>query len=137
MASHAHHGPVRTRWVGWVFFAGIFMILTGIVQLINGLVELFRSNTVVVLQTGMATLSYHSVGWSFLILGVVLIAVGAGVMTGKTWARTLAIILITLSVLANLTAFAASPLWSAIVIVLDVIVIYALAAHGKEVRRAS
>lgn len=137
MASHVQHGPVRTRWVGWVFFAGIFMILTGIVQLINGLMELFRSNTVVVLQTGMATLSYHSVGWSFLILGVVLIAVGAGVMTGKAWARTLAIILITLSVLANLAAFAASPLWSAIVIVLDVIVIYALAAHGKEVRRTS
>jgi hypothetical protein len=41
-----------------------------------------------------------------------------------------------LSVLGNIAFFTAYPLWSAIIIVLDVLVIYALAAHGRELRRS-
>lgn len=41
-----------------------------------------------------------------------------------------------LSVLVNLAFFAAYPLWSAVVIIVDMVVIYAIAAHGRELRRA-
>jgi hypothetical protein len=38
------------------------------------------------------------------------------------------------SAIAELAFIAAYPIWSTIVIALDVIVIYALAVHGKEAR---
>lgn len=127
------HGPVRTRWVGWVVFAGVFLVLAGIVNLLNGVVALSRSAAVVVAESGTAiTLDYRGVGWGFLALGVVLVATGIGLVFGRTWARVVGIVLAVVSVLVNLAFFTASPLWSAVVIILDMIVIYAIAAHGKE-----
>jgi len=38
------------------------------------------------------------------------------------------------SALVNLAFIAAYPLWSIMVITLDVLVIYALAAHGREMQ---
>jgi hypothetical protein len=139
MATHgASRGHIRSGWVGWVYFAGTVLVLIGAVQFINGLFALSRSGTTFITPSGMSVqLSYAGVGWSFLIMGIVLAASGGGVLAGRTWARTVAIILAAASLVANLMVFAAYPLWSALVIVLDVVVIYALAVHGGEVRRRS
>lgn len=136
--SDAEHGHLRTRWVGWIVFAGVFLILAGIVNVVNGVVALSRSGAVVVTESGTAiTLDYRGVGWGFLILGVVLAVTGAGLMVGQTWARAVGIVLAALSVLVNLAFFAVYPLWSAVIIILDMVVIYAIAAHGRELRGAS
>lgn len=136
MATHgAHHA--RSGWVGWIYFSAIVMVAAGIVQVINGLIALAESGTTYLLPSGMAVqVSFASVGVSFLVMGVVLAAAGIGVMSGKMWARAVAITLAVLSVLGNVAFFTAYPLWSAIIIVLDVLVIYALAAHGRELRRS-
>jgi hypothetical protein len=68
-------------------------------------------------------------------LAVLAISAGYGVMAAKTWARIYAIILASLSAIFNLTVIAANPIWSIIVIAVDVLVIYALAVHGDEVER--
>jgi len=136
MATHGAH-PARTGWVGWIYFSAIVLVAAGIVQVINGLIALAESGTTYLLPSGMAVqVSFASVGVSFLVMGVVLAAAGIGVMSGKTWARAAAITLAVLSVLGNVAFFTAYPLWSAIIIVLDVLVIYALAAHGRELRRS-
>lgn len=134
MATHGAH-PARTGWVGWIYFGALVMVAGGIVQFINGLIALSHSGSVYLVPSGTAVqVGMGGVGISFLIMGVVLAAAGIGVMSGKTWARALAVALAVLSVLANIAFFPAYPLWSAIVIVLDVVVIYALVAHGKELR---
>jgi hypothetical protein len=139
MASQdAGHGHLRTRWAGWIVFAGLILILAGIVNIINGIAALSRSGAVVVTESGTAvTLDYRGVAWGFLILGVVLAVTGAGLMTGRTWARAAGIVLAALSVLVNLAFFAAYPLWSAVIIIIDMVVIYAIAAHGRELRRTA
>lgn len=134
MATH-RTSPVRSAWVGWVYFGGIVLLVAGVIQFINGLGALIRTGTTFIAPSGMAVqVSYAGVGLSFLIMGVVLAASGVGVLAGRTWARAIAIALAALSVLANLVLFTAYPLWSSLIIVLDVVVIYALAAHGKEVK---
>jgi hypothetical protein len=55
-------------------------------------------------------------------------------MAGQTWARVVGIIIAVISAFANLLFIAAYPVWCTIVIAMDVLVIYALAAHGREVR---
>lgn len=136
MATHGAH-PARTGWVGWIYFGALVLVAGGIVQFVNGLIALGASGSTYLLPSGTTVqVSFANVGISFLIMGVVLSAAGIGVMSGRTWARVLAIALAVLSVLANIAFLPAYPLWSAIVIALDVLVIYALVAHGKELRRS-
>ena len=77
----------------------------------------------------------YGVGLGFLLLGVVLTAVGLGLFGGRLWARVVAVVLAVVSVLANVVLFAASPLWSMVAIVVDVLVVYALVMHGREAWR--
>jgi uncharacterized membrane protein YjfL (UPF0719 family) len=50
------------------------------------------------------------------------------------WARIVGIVIAVLSALANIAFLPAYPVWATIVIAIDVLVIYALTAHGREVR---
>ena len=73
-------------------------------------------------------------GWWNLLIGLGLIATGLALFAGQTWARVVAIILAALSAVVQLLLVPAQPWWSIIVIAIDVLVIYALTAHGKELR---
>ena len=48
------------------------------------------------------------------------------------WARIVAILTAMVSAVVNLAFMSAYPLWSAIMIAVDVLVIYAVTAHGDE-----
>lgn len=125
--------PAPTGWVGWIFFAGIVMVLVGIFQIIAGVVALLNSGYYLVPASNLAVaVSYPVWGWVHLAVGIVILVTGFGVMTGQTWARVIGIVLAGLSAIVNLGFLAAFPAWSVIVIVLDVVVIYALAVHGRE-----
>jgi hypothetical protein len=56
------------------------------------------------------------------------------VIAGQTWARVVAVILVAINALVNLAFLAAQPIWTMLIIALDVIVIYALIVHGREAR---
>jgi hypothetical protein len=123
----------RTGWVGWIFFAGIILIMVGSFQAIAGLVALFNDEYYLVGSSGLVvSVDYTAWGWVHLVLGVVAFCTGIGMMLGQRWARITGIILAVLSAIVNLAFVAAYPVWSILVIALDVIVIYALAVHGRE-----
>lgn len=125
----------RSGWVGWIVFAGLMMILTGSFSVIQGLVALFKSNYYVVGPEGLlVNVNFTTWGWVHLILGAVVVLAGFGVMSGNTFARVIGIALAVISAIVNLAFIAAYPIWSTIVITLDVLVIYALAVHGRELR---
>jgi len=63
---------------------------------------------------------------------VLTLAAGLGLLRGQTWARVTGVVLAVVSALVNITFLAAYPLWSTLVIAVDVIVIYALIVHGRE-----
>jgi hypothetical protein len=56
------------------------------------------------------------------------------VLSGATWARVVGITVAVLSAIANFVFIPYYPLWSLLIIALDVAVIWALAAHGRDVR---
>ena len=127
--------PAPTGWVGWIFFAGVIMILAGTFQAIAGLVAIFNETYYLVPSADLVvSVHYTGWGWAHLIAGVLVIAAGFGIMTGQTWARIVGVILVGLSAILNIAFLAAYPLWSLIVIALDVVVIYALAVHGREMQ---
>jgi hypothetical protein len=75
-------------------------------------------------------------GWIHLILGIIVALAGWGLLSGRTWARVVGITLAVLSAIANFLWLPYYPLWSLLIIALDVLVIWALAAHGHELRDA-
>lgn len=122
-------------WTGWIFFAGLMMILMGSFGAIQGLVALFNKGYYLVGSNGLVVnVDYTGWGWFHLILGAIVVLTGFGVMVGNTAARVFGIILAVISAIANLLFIAAYPVWSIIVITVDVIIIYALAVHGRELR---
>jgi hypothetical protein len=126
--------PVEpSGWVGWVFFAGIMLTLVGVFQVMAGLVALFdKSYYVVTADKLVVHASYTTWGWVHIALGALAIFAGVGVMSGRLWARIYAIALASISAVANLAFINASPVWSVVMITVDVLVIYALAVHGRE-----
>ncbi|MEU6128217.1 hypothetical protein ABZ805_03490 [Saccharopolyspora sp. NPDC047091] len=137
MATLVPHPRQRpTAWVGWVYFAAFLLVLTGVVHIVNGLFVLARPVGARVAADGRwVPVDLYGVGLGFLLLGVVLTAVGLGLFGGRLWARVVAVVLAVVSVLANVVLFAASPLWSMVAIVVDVLVVYALVMHGREAWR--
>ena len=126
-----------TAWVGMVLFGGIMMLMVGGFQITQGLVALFRDDYYLVTPNGLVIeADYSTWGWTHLLIGVVAVGTGIGVMLGQTWARVLGIIIAVISALVNITFMSAYPIWSTIIIAMDVLVIYALAVHGREARSA-
>jgi len=124
-----------TAWVGWVLFAGIIMFTAGVFNVIEGILALAREDFFLVRSSGLViNMNYTAYGWALLIFGIVLVIAGYSVMAGKTWARVLAIILAVLNAIGHMVFAPAYPLWSVMVIVLDVFVIYALVVHGGEMK---
>jgi hypothetical protein len=122
-------------WVGWVAFAGIMMVLLGTFHIIDGLIALFNDEYFLVTRSGLAVSADFTVwGWVHLIGGVVVVAAGIGVFTGQVWARGLGVVVAMISAIVNLGFLSAYPVWSTIMIAIDVLVIWALTVHGGELR---
>jgi len=126
--------PDPTGWTGWIVFASFMMFLLGAFQAVQGLVALFDDGFYVTSGNLVVNVNYNVWGTVHLLLGVLLILTGAGVLTGNLAARTIGVILAGLSALANLLFIEAYPFWSIIIITVDVLVIYALTIHGRELK---
>ena len=126
-----------TGWVGWIVFAGTMMTLVGTFHVIQGLVALFDNGYYLVTQTGLVvSVDYTTWGWAHLLAGVVVLGAGLGLFTGRTWARAVGVIVASISAILNFAFIAAFPVWSLTIIALDVFVIYAITAHGAEMKVA-
>jgi hypothetical protein len=126
--------PDPTGWTGWIVFASFMMFLLGAFQAVQGLVALFDDGFYVTSGNLVVNVNYNVWGTVHLLLGVLLLLTGAGVLTGNLAARTIGVILAGLSALANLLFIEAYPFWSIIIITVDVLVIYALTVHGRELK---
>ena len=125
--------PEPTGWVGWVFFGGAMLLVVGIFQAIDGLVALFKDELYLVRPNGLVVnVDYTAWGWTNLLIGALLALVGLAVIAGQRWAQITAVVLAILSAIVNFAFIPAYPVWSLLIIALDVVVIYALIAHGKE-----
>ena len=69
------------------------------------------------------------------VVGLVVLASGVGVFSGNVLARTVGVLAATVSLIANFFFIPAFPIWSITVVTIDVLIIWALTAHGAEMRR--
>jgi hypothetical protein len=120
--------------VGFILFAAIMMIMVGVFQAIQGLVGIFENEFYVATRNYLFKFDATTWGWTHLLLGLLVAFAGWGLFSGRTWARTVAIILAVLSALANFLFIPYYPFWSLLLITLNIFVIWAVAAHGGALR---
>ena len=126
----------QSGWTGWITFAGVMMIIAGSLNALYGLIGLVNDEWVVWTNRASVYLDLSQWGAVHLIVGLVMLLSGIGVFSGNILARTVGVIVASLSLIANFFFIPAYPLWALTVITLDVLVIWALTAHGKEMRQA-
>ena len=130
----AAYRRTSSAWVGWVVFAAVIVITMGAFEAIEGLVAIFKDQYYLVPSTGLVvSVDYTVWGWVHLIIGVVSILAGIALLQGRSWGRIVVIVLAGVSALVNLGFLSAYPIWATLVIAFDVIVIYALTVHWKDV----
>jgi hypothetical protein len=105
--------------------------LVGTFQVVQALVALLDDGYYQVSEGGLVLdLDYAVWGWVHLGLALAVVGAGLGVLAGSRLARILGVGLAGLSALVNLVFLAAHPLWGALVVGIDVLVIYALTVHA-------
>ena len=119
--------------VGWSGFAGIMLIIIGVMDVIQGLVALVNDTFYVVGEEWVFEFNVTAWGWIHLILGIILVLSGIGIFSGNVAARTVGVIVAGVAALVNFAWLPYFPVWSIIVIAICIAVIWALTAHGRDI----
>src|SRR4051794_21682275 len=125
-AARARPGR-RAEPSGWAVFAGIMLFLNGCFAVLFGLAAILNDKVVTVGGTGGVVLwDITGWGWITLVIGAVMLLTGLGLFAGNTAARWTGVFFAMLHALTQFAFISAFPLWSILVISLDVVIIYQL-----------
>ena len=126
-------GQHQTVWAtGFAMFAGVLMIVAGLWGVLAGFAAILNDQVYVTTAEYVYAFDITGWGWIHLILGVLVALAGIGVVQGQTWAAVVGITLASLSLLVNFAFIPYYPVWSILIIALDVLVIWALATYRRE-----
>jgi hypothetical protein len=123
-------GPVEPT--GWAAFAGVLLVILGSLDFFWGLAGILEDENLIVGGNGAIIVDLTAWGWVFLIVGVIQVLVGCGLLTAQEWARWAGIFIAALAAIGQIGIVTAFPIWSFIVILLAVLVIYNLIVHPYE-----
>ena len=130
-SSTERGGEWREEGSGWVLFAGIMIVTVGILNLIYGIAAIGDSSFFVAGQKFILS-GLNTWGWVMLVLGVGQILAAFSIWAGNSFGRWFGIACAMLNAIAALLAIPAYPFWSLVVIGIDILVIYGLAAYGGD-----
>jgi hypothetical protein len=119
--------------VGFTVFAATMMIMIGVFQAIAGLVALVNDQFYVVGDKWVFQFDTTTWGWIHLLLGILIGLAGVALFSGSVWARTVGVALALVSAIVAFAWLPWYPIWAILLITVDVIVIWALTAHGRDI----
>lgn len=129
------------RWsgtaVGFTIFASVMLMLIGVFHAIAGLAGIFENEFYAVTPNYILEFDVSTWGWIHLIWGIIVLLAGFGLWSGAVWARTVGVTVAGISALANFAFIPYQPVWSLLIIALDVMVIWALTVHGRDIAEES
>ena len=119
--------------VGTTITAAIILIIGGVCHAMQGVVGLATNEFYVTTQKWIFQFDATTWGWVHILIGAIAVLAGIGLFSGAVWARTVAVAIAAVSILANFIWLPYYPVWAALIIVFDLFVIWALTAHGRDV----
>lgn len=124
-------GDTEKTGAGWVMFAGIMLLIAGVLNVIYGIAAIDNSKFFVhATETQYIISGLNTWGWVVLILGALEIVAAFSIWAGGEFGRWFGIIVAMLSAIGALLSIPAYPAWSLTIFAIDILIIYGLAAYG-------
>jgi hypothetical protein len=117
---------------GLTAFAGIMLVVAGFYHALTGLAAVFRDQIYVQTPDYIYQLDLTGWGWTHLLLGALVLGTGIAVLQGAAWGRVVGLALVVLSLLANFLFLPHYPVWSILIIALDIAILCALATAPRS-----
>jgi hypothetical protein len=117
---------------GWTVFAGLLLVMLGFLNFFWGLGGILEDENLIVGGNGAIIVDLTAWGWATLIVGAIQVLVGFALLDRQSWARWAGVFIAALAAIGQIGIVTAFPLWSFIVILLAVLVIYGLTVHWEE-----
>lgn len=114
---------------GGAIFAGVLMLVHGVLFVLQGIAAIAKDEVYVRLDDYLYMINLTGWGWILLILGILSVFIGWGILSGAVWARATGIMLAALSLVAQFLFLPYAPVWSVVMMAIDVFVIWALAVY--------
>lgn len=118
------------RRSGWVTFVALYLGIAGVLNLVWGIAAL--SNKSYFVQDGLLWSHLNTWGWIMIVVGAVQLA-GAGLVAARVGVGVvIAAGLACLGLIVNFLSIGAYPLWSGVLLVIDGLILWAVAAHSDD-----
>ena len=121
---------------GLIIFASVLLVILGCFNLIYGIAAIANSH-VFVANAHYVFGSLRTWGWITLIIGVLQLLAAAGVAAGNQLARWFGVAVLGLNAIDQMFFIPAYPLWSLVIIAVDVVALYGLCAYGSRANLAA
>ena len=123
---------------GFTIAAAVMLMLSGAWNFLEGLAALVGGGGAffATLPTYLYNLSVSGWGWFHLGVGIAVFVAGAALFMDRLWARAVGVALAAVSAIVNFVSIPYLPVWSIVMIALDIIVIWALLTPRHRPARA-
>ena len=118
-----------TKGEGWLLFAGILVLIAGILNTIWGIAAIDTASFFIEEERFIIE-DLSLWGWIILIIGVSQLFAAFSIWSGGGFGRWIGIISASASAVGALMSMPGFPLWSLAVFGIDLLIIYGLAAYG-------
>jgi hypothetical protein len=123
--------------MGLIFTAIMLMVFGGSLHFLQGLTALLSDDFYRVRPGYDIGLSVTAWGWLQIVIGTVMALAGMFLLTGALWARLVAIGVTFLSAIGSFYSIPYYPVWSILMLALEIAILWALLAHGRDFAEAS
>jgi hypothetical protein len=115
---------------GWVAFAGSYLAISGLFNLVWGVTALSKKSYFA--EDGLVWSNLDTWGWIALIIAIIQIVAGGLLFARKIGGVLMEIVLAMSGIFLNFLSIGAYPIWSIIAIVCSALVLWAVTVHGED-----
>jgi hypothetical protein len=121
---------------GWVTFAGVMLLIAGVLNVVYGIAALGDSSFFVN-DSKYILSNLHTWGWVTLILGAIQLSAGLSLLGGGLYGRIVGLGSAGLSAIGAMLSIPTYPFWSLAIFAIDIVIIHQIATRGREGRRVA
>lgn len=116
---------------GWLLFAGIMVLIAGILNIIWGIAAIDKSKFFTANATYILS-NLNTWGWVVLIIGVLELVAAFSIWAGGQYGRWFGILAASVNSIAALMTIPAYPFWGLCLFGINLLIIYGLVAYGGQ-----
>jgi hypothetical protein len=129
-SNPAQHAVRDARGGGWPTFAGVYLLLAALMNLLWGITALSKKDYFS--EAGLVWSSLNTWGWIVILAAIVQLVTGGLILGRRLGGMILGIVVGMGGMLVNFLSIGAYPLWSAVGLVCNALVLWAVTVHGDE-----